>query len=178
MLKPNLHAAGMQASPLTCLGDAESSVWKTALTGIILSGVALAAFGAPGVAEEDWACKVEEFAIPESLTGRPGDPAQGERVVRDANNVTCLICHSIPISGEPDPGNIGPPLQGVGSRYSAGELRLRIVDPKLLNPDSVMPSYYKMDGLHEVADEYRDQPIYSAQNVEDVVAYLLTLVEE
>ena len=102
----------------------------------------------------------------------------GERIVRDADNPTCLICHPLPIPGEPDPGNIGPSLRGVGSRYSAGQLRLRLVDPKLLNADTAVPSYYKVDGLHEVAPEYQGKAIYSARDVEDVVAYLLTLVEE
>ncbi len=108
----------------------------------------------------------------------PGDPVRGERIVRDANNATCLICHALPIPDEPDPGDIGPPLHGVGSRYTAGELRLRLVDPKQFNPETVMPSYYRRDGLHRVAAEYEGQTIYRAQEIEDVVAWLLTLVEE
>ncbi|MDE0532660.1 MAG: sulfur oxidation c-type cytochrome SoxX [Albidovulum sp.] len=122
--------------------------------------------------------RVEDYEIKASLTGQSGIPERGERIVRDADNATCLICHSIPIADAPDPGDIGPPLEGVGSRYSAGELRLRLVDPKALNPDTVMPSYFKIDGLQGVAPEYRGRPIYSAQDIEDVVAFLLTLVEE
>ena len=98
--------------------------------------------------------------------------------MRDANSATCLICHAMPLPNEPDPGNLGPPLEGVGSRYSAGELRLRLIDPKIVNPDTVMPSYYKREGLHGVAPEYRNQPIYSAEDMEDVIAFLLTLVDE
>ena len=119
--------------------------------------------------------RIENLAIPESLTGQPGDPARGERIVRDADRATCLICHALPIEGEPDPGNIGPPLHGVAKRYTAGELRLRLVDPKRLNPETVMPSYYARDGFHRVAPEYRGRSIYTASEIEDVIAYLLTL---
>ena len=140
--------------------------WSGAFLGLWLS--ATAADELPGY-------RVENLAIPESLTGRAGDPARGERIVRDPDRATCLICHAIPIEGEPDPGNIGPPLHGVASRYTAGELRLRLVEPKRLDPDTVMPSYYARDGLHRVAHEYRGRPIYSARDIEDVVAYLLTL---
>lgn len=122
--------------------------------------------------------RITNFAIPESLTGRPGDPARGERIVRDPNRATCLICHAIPIEGEPDPGNIGPPLDGVASRYTAGELRLRLVDPKRLNPETVMPSYFARQGFHRVAPEYRGRSIYTASELEDVIAYLLTLIGE
>jgi sulfur-oxidizing protein SoxX len=75
-------------------------------------------------------------------------------------------------------GTIGPPLEGVGSRYSAGELRLRLVDPKALNADTIMPSYYRVDGLYRVYEGYRGKPILTAQQVEDIVAYLLTLRSE
>ncbi len=122
--------------------------------------------------------QVEEFSIPVPLTSVPGNAARGERIVRDASNATCLICHDIPIPGEPDPGNIGPSLDGVGSQYTAGELRLRLVAPKALNPDTVMPSYYKIEGLNRVGEEFRGKSIYDAQEIEDVIAYLLTLTEK
>ena len=118
---------------------------------------------------------VEDLEIRRSLTGSPGNPMRGEQLVRDTDRATCLICHDMPIEGEPDPGNIGPPLAGVALRYSAGELRLRLVDPKLFNPDTIMPSYFRLDDLYRVAQEYRNRSIYSAQDIEDVVAYLLTL---
>ncbi|MCY4541029.1 MAG: sulfur oxidation c-type cytochrome SoxX [Rhodobacteraceae bacterium] len=120
---------------------------------------------------------VEDLEIKLPLADVPGDPVRGELLVRDASRATCLICHDVPIEGEPDPGNIGPPLAGVALRYTAGELRLRLVDPKQFNPDTIMPSYLRTSDLYEVAQEYRDQSIYSAQDVEDVVAYLLTLDE-
>lgn len=119
--------------------------------------------------------EIVDFSIPHSLTGASGDPARGERIVRDADNATCLICHAVPIVGEPDPGNIGPPLDGVGSRYTAGELRLRLVAPQLLNSETVMPSYYRSDGLHRVASEFEGKTVYDASEIEDVIAYLMTL---
>jgi sulfur-oxidizing protein SoxA len=112
------------------------------------------------------------------LTGVPGDPTRGRAIVRDANKASCLICHAMPIPEEPDHGGIGPPLAGIGNRASPGELRRRIVDPTVLDPASVMPAYHRTDGLTRVLARHRDQPIYTAQEVEDVVAYLGTLVDD
>jgi sulfur-oxidizing protein SoxX len=72
-------------------------------------------------------------------------------------------------------GTLGPSLAGGGSRYSAGELRLRIADMTRVKPDAAMPAYYRTEGLHEVAASYRGRTILTAQLVEDVVAYLQTL---
>lgn len=141
---------------------------------LVLGSLAAAA---PAAAAELVPYRIEGLEIPEPLTDTPGDPARGGRIVRDAANATCLICHALPIPEEPDPGNIGPPLAGVGSRYTAGELRLRLVDPKVINPDTPMPAYYKVEGLYRVEGEYRGKPIYSAQDIEDVIAYLLTLTD-
>jgi len=137
----------------------------------VASGVAAQTPGAEPV-------EIIDFAIPRPLTDRPGDPARGKRVLTDAGNATCLICHAMPIPEEPDHGNLAPDLAGVGSRYTAAELRLRIVDPKVLNPDTIMPAYYRSAGFYRVQEEYRGTSVYSAQDVEDVIAYLLTLTEE
>jgi L-cysteine S-thiosulfotransferase len=113
-------------------------------------------------------------AMEQPLTATPGDPARGREIVfgRDGN---CLFCHAIPGSGERFMGNIGPPLSGVASKLTAGQLRLRIVDPTRLKPDIVMPAYHRVEGLDQVARQYRGRPILQAQQVEDVIAYLLTL---
>jgi sulfur-oxidizing protein SoxX len=113
-------------------------------------------------------------AIPAPLTAEHGDPARGKNVVagRDAN---CLLCHAAPAMEDRFMGNLAPPLDGVGARYGAGQLRLRIVDSSALNRNSIMPAYFRVTGLNQVAAAYRGQPILSAQQVEDVVAYLQTL---
>ena len=113
-------------------------------------------------------------AIPEPLTNQPGDPVKGKRVVTDASNSTCLVCHTMPIPELPDHGNLAPDLAGIGSRASAGELRLRIVNPKIINPDTIMPAYYRTEGLTRVQQQYVNKPMYSAQDVEDAIAFLLT----
>jgi sulfur-oxidizing protein SoxX len=117
---------------------------------------------------------VQGDAIPEPLTTVPGEPARGREVVtgRDAN---CLLCHAIPETGERFMGNVAPSLSAVGTRLTPGQLRLRVVDPTRLKPDVAMPAYYRTQGLDRVMEPYRGKPVLSAQQVEDVVAYLTTL---
>jgi L-cysteine S-thiosulfotransferase len=112
------------------------------------------------------------------LTDRSVDPARGKEIVLDPARGNCLICHPMPIAEAEFQGDVGPDLAGVGSRYDAGELRLRVVDAKRLNPASVMPAYHRAHGLQRVLKEYRGKPILTEQEVEDVVAYLITLRED
>jgi sulfur-oxidizing protein SoxX len=118
--------------------------------------------------------RVEGDAIQAPLGSFSGDPVRGRAVVsgRDAN---CLLCHAVPETGARFMGDIAPSLSGVGTRLSDGQLRLRIVDQSRLNPDTVMPSYYKIEGLVRVAPGYRGKPVLTVQQIEDVVAYLKTL---
>jgi sulfur-oxidizing protein SoxX len=85
------------------------------------------------------------------------------------------LCHTFPDAGDTPLGNIGVALSGVGARLTSGQLRLRVVDSARLNPQSVMPAYYRIDGLTQVAPAYRGKPLLTAQQVEDVVAYLTQL---
>jgi L-cysteine S-thiosulfotransferase len=117
-------------------------------------------------------------AVPESLTGAPGDPARGKAIVTTRQTGLCLLCHSAPLPEEKFQGTIGPNLEGSGSRYSEGELRLRMVDSRRLNPDTIMPSYYRLDGLERVAPAFRGKTVLSAEQIEDVVAFLKTLRDE
>ena len=117
-------------------------------------------------------------AIPVSLTGAPGDPGRGKAIVTSRQTGLCLLCHSAPLPEEKFQGTIGPNLEGSGSRYSEGELRLRIVDSRRLNPDTIMPSYYRLDGLERVAPAFRGKTVLSAEQIEDVVAFLKTLRDE
>jgi sulfur-oxidizing protein SoxX len=115
-------------------------------------------------------------AIPTSLTGSPGDAARG-RVLVVARSSTCILCHSGPFPEEKFQGNLAPSLAGAGSRWSEGQLRLRLVDASRLNDATIMPSYYRVDGLHRVGAAWRDKPILSAEQIEDMVAYLTSLRE-
>ena len=110
--------------------------------------------------------------IPEPLTGRLGDATRGRIIALDRDEGNCLACHSIPIPEEQFHGTIGPDLRGIASRMTPGQLRLRIVNPKLLNPKSLMPAYYKNKGLYRVRADVRGKPILEAQDIEDLIAFL------
>ena len=118
---------------------------------------------------------VADGAIPTPLTGQPGDPAGGRAIVLNRQVGLCLLCHSGPFPEERFQGNIGPDLGGVGARWSEGQIRLRLVDGRRLNPDTIMPSYYVTDGLMRVAPAWRGKPVLTAEQIEDVVAFLTTL---
>jgi sulfur-oxidizing protein SoxX len=113
-------------------------------------------------------------AILDSLTGMPGDPARGRALVLNRTS-TCILCHSGPFPEEKFQGDLAPNLAGAGGRWSEGQLRLRLVDASRLNPATIMPSYYRLDGLDRVGTAWRGKPILSAEQIEDVVAYLVTL---
>ena len=121
--------------------------------------------------------RIVEGAIREPLTDQPGDPERGRRIVLDRDAGDCTICHAMPLPQREFHGTVGPPLDGIGSRATAGVLRLRLVDPKVLHPATIMPAYYKVEGLHRVLERYRARPILTAQQIEDVITYLLTLTD-
>ena len=137
--------------------------------------VALAA-AAPSTAGSDPIAiyQIVGDAIPAPLDDLDGDPVRGRAIVagRKAN---CLACHQAPIPEEPFHGDLGPPLDGIGSRANAGTLRLRLVAPRVLNPDTVMPAFHQVEELRRVPAPYRGSPILTAQEIEDVIAYLVTL---
>jgi sulfur-oxidizing protein SoxX len=114
-------------------------------------------------------------AIAQSLTGAKGDPARGRSIIVNRQVGLCLLCHAGPFPEERFQGTIGPDLNGVASRLSEGQMRLRIVDPARTNPDSVMPAYFRTEGLTRVAPSVRGKPILSAAQIEDVIAFLATL---
>ena len=114
-------------------------------------------------------------SIPASLTGAKGDPARGRAIVANRQVGLCLLCHSGPFPEERFQGNLAPDLSGVGARFSEGQIRLRIVDSTKLNPRSIMPAYYKSDGLTRVAPAFRGKTVLTPEQIEDIVAYLTTL---
>ena len=114
-------------------------------------------------------------AIPASLTGAPRDAERGRKIVTNRQVGLCLLCHSGPYPEERFQGTMAPDLTGASARWNEGQLRLRIVDAARLNPETIMPPYYRLDGLNRVAPGFRGKPILSAEQIEDVVAYLVTL---
>ena len=113
--------------------------------------------------------------IPASLTGQAGDPARGRAIVANRQLGLCLLCHSGPFPEERFQGDLAPSLEGAGRRLSEPRLRLRLVDSRRVNPETIMPSYFRTEGLERVAPAFRGKPLLSAEQIEDVVAYLGTL---
>ena len=133
-----------------------------------LAGGALAALGfAVG------ACASDGFEVP--LEGARGDPARGREIAASRQAGLCVLCHALPAGDARFQGNLAPDLAGVGSRLNAAQLRQRLVDPARSNPDTVMPAYYRTEGLPRVAQAQAGRPILGAQQIEDVVAWLETL---
>jgi sulfur-oxidizing protein SoxX len=120
---------------------------------------------------------VVDDAIPAPLTATPGDPARGATLVA-SRAATCVLCHPGPFPNELLAASIAPDLRGVGARLSPGQLRLRLVDSARLNPDSLMPAYFRTDGLVRVGQAWQGRTVLTAQQIEDAVAWLATLKEE
>lgn len=113
-------------------------------------------------------------SMPRSLTGAPGDAARGRAIVANRQVGLCLLCHTGPFPEERFQGNLAPDLRSA-ARLTEGQVRLRIVDSARVNPDTIMPAYHRTDGLVSVAPAFAGKPVLSAQQVEDVVAWLATL---
>ncbi|MQX36465.1 sulfur oxidation c-type cytochrome SoxX [Roseospira navarrensis] len=154
----------MRAGPAAALFGAAALVAAAATTGPATAGDSAPEYTV-----------VDGYTIPEPLTETPGDPVMGRKWVINRKLGNCLSCHQMPIPEEQFHGETGPALYGVGDLYDAGELRLRMVDPKVLNPYSMMPAFYKTEGLHRVRTGFEGKTILNAQQVEDIIAYLMTL---
>ncbi len=114
-------------------------------------------------------------ALEAPLDAVRGDAARGRAIVADRAKGLCLLCHAAPIPEIRQQGDLAPSLAGVGARLTIGQLRARIVDSRRINPDSIMPAYFKTTGLNRVGAPWRDKTPLSAQEIEDVIAYLATL---
>jgi len=150
--------------------------WPTCLFATILP---LPASFAGDVADpkeiySEW--QVDNYAINEPLGGLTGVAARGREIAGDQLRGNCVACHQLPIPEQPFHGNLGPPLAGIASRQTVGMLRLHVVDQTRFNPETVMPGYYRRAAqLNRVARELEGQTFLTAQEIEDVVAYLATL---
>jgi sulfur-oxidizing protein SoxX len=110
-----------------------------------------------------------------SLTGQPGDPARGREIVTNRQVGLCLLCHSGPFPEERFMGNIAPDMTGAGARWNESQLRARLVDARQFNPDTIMPPYHTVKGLERVGPSFKGKTLLSAEQIEDVVAFLMTL---
>lgn len=119
--------------------------------------------------------RIENSEIRAPLAGLRGDPTRGRGLVLNPAEGTCRLCHAVPDSGQPTASTVGPPLAGVGGRLNEGQLRLRLVDSTRINPQTAMPAYHRVAGLERVAVGFRGKPVFTAQQIEDVVAYLREL---
>ncbi|WP_245448148.1 sulfur oxidation c-type cytochrome SoxX [Bradyrhizobium nitroreducens] len=132
------------------------------------------AFASPTKADELVAYNIVGDGIPQSLTGSPGDVARGRALVL-ARTTTCILCHSGPFPETRFQGDLAPDLTGAGNRWTTSQLRLRLVDASRFNAQTIMPSYYRSDGLVRVGRNFAGKPILSAAEIEDIVAFLATL---
>jgi sulfur-oxidizing protein SoxX len=149
---------------------------------VALAATAIATSSATLVLSENPQQSVGDFvvtgdAIVQPLTSTAGDAARGRRIVLDRETGNCLICHKVPEAAESFQGDLGPDLGGIAKRLTAAQLRLRLVDESRLNPQTLMPPYHRAEGLSRVAGRYRGRPVLTAQEIEDVVAYLGTLTQ-
>ena len=146
------------------------------ISGLVLAGALLTLLPGFAAAQELRSYAIVGDAIPEPLTGARGDIARGRALVVERSS-TCILCHSGPFPEQKFQGDLAPNLSGSGSRWSEGQLRLRLVDAPRLNAATIMPSYYRVEGLHRVGTPWRGKPMLSAEQIEDIVAYLVTLRE-
>jgi sulfur-oxidizing protein SoxX len=114
-------------------------------------------------------------SIERSLTDQPGDATRGRAIVANRQVGLCLLCHTGPIAEERFQGSLAPNLAGAGSRLSEGQLRMRLVDSRRVNPQTIMPAYFRSEGFTRVGATWQGKTVLAAQQVEDVVAYLRTL---
>jgi len=114
-------------------------------------------------------------AIPNSLSGQPGDPIKGRTIVTSRQTGLCILCHAGPFPEERFQGNLAPDLKLSVANLSAAQLRARLVDPSKTNANTIMPAYFRIDHLQRVAPPFAGKTVLSAQEIEDVIAYLLTI---
>jgi L-cysteine S-thiosulfotransferase len=131
-----------------------------------------------------WPCVTRAHTVvgdgmPTALSAESGNAERGRAIVTSRQTGLCLLCHSGPFPEEPAQGNLSTHLAGAGSRWTEAQLRLRVADARRLNPSSLMPSFHPAqlpdDNAARVGANWRGRPVLSAQQVEDVVAFLKTL---
>lgn len=122
--------------------------------------------------------KIDGDSIDAPLADVTGDATRGRAIVGDRSRGLCLLCHAGPFPDQHMHGDLGPDLRGAGSRWSAGQLRARLIDNSSINPETIMPSFYRTDGFARIGNAWKNKSVLSAQEIEDVVAFLVTLKEQ
>ncbi len=123
--------------------------------------------------------KFEDGAVTTSLTGVVGDPAKGKQWFVGRKLGNCLACHENSDANEElFHGEVGPPLDGVADRWSEAELRGILANSKMMFENTIMPAFYNTTNPNRPLEKFAGKTILSAQQVEDILAYLLTLKEE
>ena len=146
----------------------------------LVAGAVLAAIaGVAGAHVAPGDVKIEDSMVAQSLTGQPGDPAMGRELFVGRKLGNCLACHTnSDIKEQPFHGEVGAPLDGVGDRWSPEQLRAILVNSKTVFGDgTIMPAFYRDSGFNRTAKKFVGKTILNAQQVEDIIAYLLTLKE-
>lgn len=138
--------------------------------GLLCAGLLATAMAAPVLPYQ-----ITGDGIAQPLGGLVGDPVRGRAIVADRRTGLCLLCHTGTFAEERSPGTLATDLSGAGRRWSEAQLRLRVVDARAVSPGSFMPAFHRVDGLQRVGASWQGRPLLSAQQVEDVVAFLLTL---
>ena len=115
---------------------------------------------------------IEGDALPVPLTQSIGDGDEGRQVFQSREQGHCVLCHQIQNLNAEFQGNLGPDLTEVGSRLTPGQIRLRIIDYERVLSGVTMPSYYRIHDLNQVGDDYENQSVLTAQQVEDLVVFL------
>lgn len=150
---------------------------KSTIAGLFVSAVLAGAAVAGPVAPDSVA--FEDGAVATSLTGAAGDPEKGREWFAGRRLGNCLACHeNTDLSELSFHGEVGPPLDGVADRWSEAELRGIVVNPKMMFEGTIMPSFYRTENGYRTREQFLGKTILTAEQVEDVVAYLLTLKDE
>lgn len=148
---------------------------KSSADRVVVATALLLLAAAPLRAQEFRLFTITGDSIPQSLTGTNGDSARGRAIVVDRQKGLCLLCHTGPFPEQRFQGTLAPDLSDAGVRLNEGQLRLRLVDSSKVNPDTIMPAYYRIDGLTRVGAGWRGKPVLTAEQIEDVIAFLTTL---
>ena len=145
----------------------------------LFAGAILIATATAGAETMPGDVTIEDGVVAQSLTGQAGDPAMGREWAAGRKLGNCLACHTTTdLKDLPFHGEVGPPLDGAGDRWSAGQLRAILVNSKaVFGDETIMPAFYRTSGFNRTAEKFEGKTVLTAQQVEDVIAYLLTLKE-